>query len=428
MPKGHLHRRRRRRRLLTLSLAALTLATSTGVLLYAWPGGIKFSAATGPGHGRGLSQNGAYSRAQDGSTAESILAHYYPGATLTEIAPVPVRVRLMAQDDSTLDVESDAGLLVAGRRVIPGQAAHLTPTPTGADVVITTGCDGEVLWEGSTDDPWVYPIYEGTARPAEEHLRLCGGSEYRGTLGVALENGAYRTINYVDIEDYLQGVVPAEMVPNWADQGGTEALRAQAIAARSYALAESRYPYAETCDTTDCQAYPGTDKEDPRTTEAVHSTLGRILSLDGCVLRAEYSAGDSGSPTTDNLELGPAVSEFPSPQPQFANPTAPVYTDPTLPSESAPTDLDPPSPSLPNEIPWEPLDLGDQSPQPVTESIDLISNSHEYIHPSPPASSIKPAVPSGTNAPSTAATPAPPLTPLPLHTQPSVTVTSANPR
>ncbi|WP_067532140.1 SpoIID/LytB domain-containing protein [Nocardia crassostreae] len=425
MPKGHLHRRRRRRRLLTLSLTALTLATSTGALLYAWPGGIEFRASMGPGHGRGLSQNGAYNQAQDGSTAESILAHYYPGASLTEIAPVPVRVRLMAQDDSTLDVESESGLLVAGRRVIPGQAAHLTPTPTGADVVITTGCDGEVLWEGATDDPWVYPIYEGPDRPAEEHLTLCGGSAYRGALGVALDNGAFRTINYIDIDDYLQGVVPAEMVPNWADQGGTEALRAQAIAARSYALAESRYPYAETCDTTDCQAYPGTDKEDPRTTAAVHSTTGQILALDGHVLRAGYSAGDSGSPTTENLELGPAVSEFPSAQPQFIDPTIPVYPNPTLPAESDPTaPVESDHAPLPDQIPWESLDLGDQSPQPVTESVDLITNSHDYTHPSVPESSIKPAVPSATNAPGTASTPTPPLTPLPLLTQPTVTSTS----
>ncbi|MEC3957937.1 SpoIID/LytB domain-containing protein, partial [Nocardia sp. CDC153] len=358
MPNGYLAQRRKRRGLLTLSLLVAATTGGTALLLWAWPDNA-FHFTANAGHGRGLSQNGAFDKAVEGWTADRILANYYSGAEFADIGPTTVRVRLMEQDDKTLDIASDSVFYVAGRRVIPGQAAHLTPTATGADVSITQGCDGNKLWEGSTDDPWAYPVADGTDRPANEQLEICGGNAYRGVLGVALDNGSPRTVNDVDLEDYLKGVVPAEMVPGWADQGGTEALRAQAIAARSYALAEQRYSYAQTCDTTDCQMYPGTDKEDPRTTAAVKATAGRVLVRDNHILRAEYSAApDGGLPTPASaMEVGPALTDFPAatptlpdlltPQPPQTQPT-PTESDPTTPTTPDSTTPDPTTPTYPD--------------------------------------------------------------------------------
>ncbi|MBV7701819.1 SpoIID/LytB domain-containing protein [Nocardia nova] len=292
-----------------------------------------YQAAAGPGHGRGMSQVGAFDQATAGATADGILAHYYPGAQLGTIAPTTVRVRLTVYDKETLDVYSDSGLTVAGRRVVAGQAAHLTPTPDGgANVVVTIGCDGDVLWQGSTDDPWAYPADPGPDRPAAEHLKVCDGSSFRGVLGVTQDNGQPVTVNQLDVEDYLLGVVPAEMEANWADKGGAEALRAQAVAARSYALAEHRYPYAQTCDTTDCQMYPGTDKEDPRAADAVHSTAGQVLMRDGHILRTEYSAAPGGGQPIDitTLEVGPTPAEL------EAAPGVPAAPAPAAPEQPVP--------------------------------------------------------------------------------------------
>ncbi|WP_157103597.1 SpoIID/LytB domain-containing protein [Nocardia harenae] len=317
-----IHRRRGRRgsrnpdpalfpRRLLIACGALALAALVATL--AWPGA-PYRVTTGDGHGRGLSQHGAFESAQDGWNAERILAHYYPGAELGRIAPTLLRVRLQTQDDSSLDTYADAGAIVAGRALEPGQVAHLTALPDGgANVLVTLGCDGEVVWQGATDDPWVYPIDLGPNRPPAEHLRLCGGTGYRGALGVALEDGAARTVNEVDVEDYLLGVVPTEMQANWADKGAGEALRAQAVAARSYALAEQRYDYAQTCDSTDCQMYPGTEREDPRAAVAVASTAGTVLLRDGHLLRSEYSAApDGGEPADiDTFEIGPLPADLP---------------------------------------------------------------------------------------------------------------------
>ncbi|MRH86198.1 SpoIID/LytB domain-containing protein [Nocardia sp. SYP-A9097] len=428
MPNGYLRQRRRRQRLLALSLAAGTLGGATAGLLWALPDR-EYTFAASPGHGRGLSQNGAFDRAVGGNTAETILAHYYPGAALDTVASTPIRVRLMGLDGKTLDVESETGLYVAGRRVVPGQAAHLTPTATGADVTITRGCDGAVLWEGTTDDPYAYPLENGANRPIAEQLELCEGSNYRGVLGVTLDGNESRVINEVDIEDYLRGVVPAEMVPNWADEGGAEALRAQAIAARSYALADQRYSYAQTCDTTDCQAYPGTDREDARTTTAVQSTAGQVLVYDNHILRAEYSAApDAGTPSIDNLEVGPALSEFQS-APTLVDPTVPTYTDPsttdptytdpstTDPSYADPTLTDPATPGVATAP--TPRDLTEAVTPPLIKALEMLSNAPYFANPVTPGPPLNPGLPGNMASPSTASTPTPPTTSVPLFSGPA---------
>ncbi|WP_083892611.1 SpoIID/LytB domain-containing protein [Nocardia veterana] len=333
--QGELRHRRRIRRGAVIGLVVVPV-TGGLVVAFALPmfgsgtENTAYQAVAGPGHGRGMSQVGAFDQATAGATADGILAHYYPGAQLATVGPTTVRVRLTVYDNETLDVYSDSGLTVAGRRVVAGQAAHLTPTPSGgANVVVTIGCDGDVLWQGDTDDPWAYPADPGPDRPAAEQLKVCDGSTFRGALGVAEDGGRPVTVNQLDVEDYLLGVVPAEMQANWADKGGAEALRAQAIAARSYALAEHRYPYAQTCDTTDCQMYPGTEKEDPRAADAVHTTAGQVLLRDGHVLRTEYSAAPGGGQPIDinTLEVGPAPAELES-APGASTPAAPAPTAP----------------------------------------------------------------------------------------------------
>ncbi|MBY8858708.1 SpoIID/LytB domain-containing protein, partial [Nocardia sp. CA2R105] len=325
MRHGGLWRKRRHRRVAMAGGMVVALTAGTGVLYWAWPDAVPYRPTSGAdeGHGRGMSQFGALDQAKAGKNAVGILQGYYPGAQLATIAPTMVRVRLMGQDNKPLDVYSDSGLNVAGRHVLPGQVAHLTPTSGSAEVTILSGCGGDVLWQGSTADPWVHPIASGLNRPAAEQLKICGAGGYRGELGVALEGQDIRTVDRVDTEDYLRGVVPTEMSADWADQGGGQALRAQAIAARSYALAETRYPYAQTCDTQDCQAYSGTSREDPRTDAAVHETAGQVLLRDGHLLRSEYSSAPNGVHPMDAgmFEIGPTPAEL---TPAPAAPMAPA--------------------------------------------------------------------------------------------------------
>ncbi|WP_245839423.1 SpoIID/LytB domain-containing protein [Nocardia donostiensis] len=354
----------RRRRCLADSVLTIgiTVALTGGTLLFFDVPAV-YRTVAGDGHGRGMSQHGALRNAQNGWTAERILEYYYPGATMGTIGPTTVSVRLMGRDGSSLDVSAAAGARVAGRVLEPGQVAHLTPLPGGgANVVVTAGCSGETLWQTSVADPWVYPLDPRPNRPAAEHLTLCGGGSYRGSLGVAGENGEARTVNRVGIQDYLLGVLPAEVQPNWANKGAAAALRAQAIAARSYALAEQRYPYAQTCDTTDCQVYPGTALEDPRTAAAVAATDGTVLLRDGRILRAEYSTAPDGGTPADirTFEVGPTPAELTTATPGLAalrpraadpepsaQPDTTQNTAPGTPTETALDDLQRTAPGYP---------------------------------------------------------------------------------
>ncbi|NLG56259.1 MAG: SpoIID/LytB domain-containing protein [Rhodococcus sp.] len=251
----------------------------------------------GHGHGRGMGQWGAFGYARDhGWGAERIVAHYYGDTSLADLAEAQISVRLTGLDDQNLGAYSDTGAVVAGTPVGPGEAVYLTPTPGGgAAVTVTRGCGGEVLWQGGTDHPWVDPIDLSPDRPHEQHLKTCNGyTSYRGSLGVALDGGAPRVVNVVDMEDYLLSVVPAESRAEWADQGGSEALRAQAIAARSYAAAEARTEYARTCDSQNCQVYKGSSAEDPRTSEAVRTTTSLIVVRDGQPIATEFSSSTGG--------------------------------------------------------------------------------------------------------------------------------------
>ena len=134
-------------------------------------------------------------------------------------------------------------------------------------------------------------------------LTVCDtGRGYRGGLSTQVSGSSTYLVNSLLTEDYLRGVVPRESPASWADLGngaGINALAAQAVAARSYALSENRYSYAKTCDTPSCQVYGGATLngawiEDPRSDRAVSGTAGVVRMKNGAVVRTEFSSSTGG--------------------------------------------------------------------------------------------------------------------------------------
>ena len=125
------------------------------------------------------------------------------------------------------------------------------------------------------------------------------GTEYRGSVQLLARGDRVRVVNVLPLDDYLRGVVPAEMHASWP----IEALKAQAIAARTYTLA-SLDPRADwdICATIDCQVYLGRDAEDPRADRAVADTRGLVLTYAGGFARTYYHA-DSGGTVASSLEV-----------------------------------------------------------------------------------------------------------------------------
>src|SRR5579884_3622110 len=129
------------------------------------------------------------------------------------------------------------------------------------------------------------------------------GRAYHGDLVVRSSGGKLSVVNSLPLDTYLRGVVGAEMPSRWSEA----ALEAQAVAARSYAVATLHpgAPFDEYPDQRS-QMYLGIAAEGPRTDRAVMATLGQVLTWNGAVATAYYSAS-SGGRTADIRDLWPSL-------------------------------------------------------------------------------------------------------------------------
>jgi len=396
---------------------------------------------TGFGHGRGLSQWGAYGYAVDhGWTSDQILAHYYGGTNAgTTAANQRIKVRLLGYDGlgtvgvvshgsgvswnghtapamraversgqpGVFDVEkassiacpSASGLSVPQFEVSFGSSdrAAVRQIQTFLDVYEDDAIVVDGLWgpqtaatlsawqageglpvDGNnwTSDDWARAVQvigsasgstwtsigthaqivgsplrfttaggDSQATSREDVLGLCSSSgrvtHYRGAIEVVDSSNGNRVVNDVLAEQYLRGVVPKEISASWAAAGGgsgVHSVRAQAVAARSYGLSESRtgnsYEYrnsnvqfATTCDSTSCQVYAGaatrssatgaaTRVEQDATDAAILATANQVRKWpNGSIVRTEFSA--SNGPRTAGGQFPPVddIGDDTSPNP-----------------------------------------------------------------------------------------------------------------
>jgi stage II sporulation protein D len=149
----------------------------------------------------------------------------------------------------------------------------------------------------------------GIAPPDSSTLVEFHGKKYRGSLRILINpRGLLNVVNVVEVEDYLRGVVPAEMGPKRFDE--LEALKAQAVAARTYALDGVGRFEAEgydICATPKCQVYAGAEAEDPMSDEAVRATRGLVLESQGKLIHALF-ASTCGGRTEDVNAVFPSMT------------------------------------------------------------------------------------------------------------------------
>ncbi|MCS7006244.1 MAG: SpoIID/LytB domain-containing protein [Gaiellaceae bacterium] len=232
----------------------------------------------GYGHGVGMSQYGAYGMASEGRTYEEILAHYYPGTTLATAPPREVRV-LLAEGRRAVSISSSSAL-----RIADATGAE-TKLPAEALVVRS---DLRLPAGGGEPQALTPPVVFRSAKRAPIAV---DSTAYRGRIELTLERGLLRVVNVVPLEAYLESVVPAEMPSTWP----VEALKAQAVAARSYALASLAQgkPFHLYADVRS-QVYLGVAGEKPATTRAVRATSGQVLLYGGQVARTLYFSTSGG--------------------------------------------------------------------------------------------------------------------------------------
>jgi len=153
---------------------------------------------------------------------------------------------------------------------------------------------GRVLRQGSaadTPDPFAYLAQEPEVWLESDpggHL-ISAGRSYEGRFRILRGSNGVQVINHLPLESYVSSVVGGEMPPSW----NREALRAQAVAARSYALAHMARPADSQWhlgDTTRWQNYEGLSSVTGTTREATTSTQGLILSYQGGIVESLYAA------------------------------------------------------------------------------------------------------------------------------------------
>ncbi len=260
----------------------------------------------GWGHGVGMSQYGARGRAIAGQTAAEILAHYYEGTTSGSIDPLtPIRVLVLTGFAATAAKPA----IVHGRAGswrIDGIAGTF---PKDAKLTLAPTAPGATTWAlrvfSAAGAKLKSATVSGTvavrqAQPAsllQLDSKPSSYDTYRGVLRVYLTT-TVRVVNELGLDMYLRGVVPAEMPASWP----AEALKAQAIAARSYAARKLRPGVAtyDVFDDTRSQVYRGFEGEAAATNAVITATSGATLKSGSTIANTLFHSTGGGA--TENNE------------------------------------------------------------------------------------------------------------------------------
>ncbi|MEA2148940.1 MAG: hypothetical protein QOD69_770 [Solirubrobacteraceae bacterium] len=249
-------------------------------------------SGAGFGHGVGMSQYGAMGYARQGADHAAILAHYYTGTQLGALGGTQgVRVLLKTAPRLRL---SGAAAISGARSLDPAQTYTAVRGLSGG--VSLRSASGRDL--GSYRPPLALVGGPGGIQVRGRALNDVTSGRYRGTLEIRpAAIGGVSAIDALDLESYLRGVVGGEMPPSWP----AEALRAQAVAARTYALATSKAgdgfdQYADTRS----QVYEGIAGETATTDAAVAGTQGELVVFAGKPIVTYYFSTSGGR--TENVE------------------------------------------------------------------------------------------------------------------------------
>ena len=321
----------------------------------------------GWGHGVGMAQDGAYWMGKAGAGTEQILGHFYPGTSLGrrrgtvrvdvftsrgpatlidlpgggEIRDAPsgpqspgfplklgpgARVRFAFVGGRYQVTAPDGRPLAPPAPAAPPPAAPAAPAPPPAPPAAPPTTAPSLLGlplpplptllppptaprPAPTAPPATVPAVPSSARglwavPASVVGVPEQGHRYRGTIQATAAGGGLQLVNHVDVEQYLRGMGEV-LDPGWPQAS----LRAQAIAARTYAL---RAGGATLCSTQQCQVYLGQQAEYGAMDQAVVATRGQVLLHGGGLAEAVYSANGGGVSATPEEGFGPG-----SPSPPY---------------------------------------------------------------------------------------------------------------
>jgi stage II sporulation protein D len=230
----------------------------------------------GWGHGVGMSQWGAYGYAQHGVTYDKILAHFYPGTQLAQTTVTRIKVLLIEQARRFVVSSPDPFRVKDGVGTLHDVPAGNYELDATLSLQLDPAKPPQALPGPLTFFPGKSPLW--LAHP------------YRGTFLVTATGKKLSVVNTVTIESYVRGVVSSEMPHDWP----LEAVKAQAVAARSFALAHRRGSVFDVYNDTRDQVYGGILAETPVGDQAVAGTRRQVLLYAGKVATTYFFSSSGG--------------------------------------------------------------------------------------------------------------------------------------
>ncbi|HEX3802574.1 MAG TPA: SpoIID/LytB domain-containing protein [Solirubrobacteraceae bacterium] len=262
------------------SPAGAATTTKTTTTKAATPSAAGFDVTgAGFGHGVGMSQYGAAGFALHGYTYGEILSHYYSETTLGDVSPKRTVTVLLHQGAATF---SGASAIAGSPTKKLNPKLNYGVIPHGSELRIITG--------GRTVGTFAAPV---TVRgKGSGPLTLVGQGAYDGAFVFRPNNtGGVMTVNSVPLDSYVRGVITAEMPASWPMQ----ALEAQAVAARTYAITAAAVAADfDVYDNTQSQMYRGISSESPTGNAAVAATSGKVVEYEGRPVVTYFFASSGG--------------------------------------------------------------------------------------------------------------------------------------
>ena len=218
-------------------------------------------------------------------------------------APAPVGKTIDSVLEMRVAVAKDVSAIAfatSGKGTITDLDGHVLKSLSPETSALAEAGNGIVVdGKAMPSSFWVYPEDGGYV--------AVGSSWYRGRVLIAQRERGLIAVNYVLLGDYLYSVVGSEMSPDWA----IESLKAQAVAARSYALTHNIHPaseaYFDLDNTPRFQAYQGISREANTTQAAVQATAGEFISHEGGIVESLYAASQA---IVDDAHSGSGMSQL----------------------------------------------------------------------------------------------------------------------
>ncbi|SHN35536.1 SpoIID/LytB domain-containing protein [Cryptosporangium aurantiacum] len=271
----------------------------------------------GFGHGRGMSQYGAKGAAKQGLSATKIVNFYYPGAALTAKGNPTLRVRLSAIDGGHFTFAPTSGTTVTGLVATAANGTTVALPARSGWHVARSGASYLIQEKVGTAWATAYTLaapvtFSGPASltvnysAAKNDCRGGTSVTFNGSLTALVADNTARYVASMPVDTYLRGVVASEMPSSWS----AAALQAQAIAARTYATAKiTSSRYYDVIDTQANQCWDGKLSEAAATNAAITATAGKVLTVGGKVISAEFSSDSGGYTASGGVSYLPAKAD-----------------------------------------------------------------------------------------------------------------------